>query len=233
MSVIKPYTFSAGGTIIASEHNANYDALYNAVNGNLDYSNLKVAANIMDTQLLQIATAGKVAGTALTSLPSIPSGAGVIPAANLQTICGLTAGTSANNIVQLTAAAKLPAVDGSLLTGVTNASLGTSSGSAPLYAARAWVNFNGTGSNGTNMNLRGNGNVSTVYKNSTGDYTITFTTAMADANYALIGITSESGYGDSDVQIIAAGMLAGSCRINTGRYNTLFDPAVVTIVVFR
>lgn len=85
MAVLKPYTFSAGASIIAAEHNSNFDALYNAVNGNLDTSSLKANANIVDTQLLQISTAGKVSGAALTSLASIPSGAGTIPAANLPT----------------------------------------------------------------------------------------------------------------------------------------------------
>jgi hypothetical protein len=54
------------------------------------------------------------------------------------------------------------------------------SGSAPVYACRAWVNFNGTTSPGT---IRASGNVSSVTRNGTGDYTVNFTTAMPDANY--------------------------------------------------
>ena len=48
-------------------------------------TNAKVnsAAEIVDTKLATISTAGKVSGAALTSLASIPSGAGVIPAANV------------------------------------------------------------------------------------------------------------------------------------------------------
>ncbi len=53
-------------------------------------------------------------------------------------------------------------------------------GSAPIYAARAWVNFNGIGTN----TIRGSGNVSSVTDNGTGDYTVFYTTAMSDANYA-------------------------------------------------
>jgi hypothetical protein len=52
-------------------------------------------------------------------------------------------------------------------------------GSAPIYACRAWVNFNGT-----NGSIRASGNVSSVTRNGTGDYTVNFTTAMPDANYA-------------------------------------------------
>jgi hypothetical protein len=47
---------------------------------------------------------------------------------------------------------------------------------------KAWVNFNGTTSPGT---IRSSYNVSSVTKNGTGDYTVNFATAMADANYSV------------------------------------------------
>jgi hypothetical protein len=53
-------------------------------------------------------------------------------------------------------------------------------GSAPLYACRAWVNFNGTGT----VAIRGSGNVSSITDNGTGDYTVNFTTSMPDASYS-------------------------------------------------
>ena len=55
-------------------------------------------------------------------------------------------------------------------------------GSAPLFACRAWVNFNGTGT----VAIRASGNVSSITDNGTGDYTINFTTALPDANYAMV-----------------------------------------------
>jgi hypothetical protein len=55
-------------------------------------------------------------------------------------------------------------------------------GSAPIYACRAWVNFDGTTSPGT---IRASGNVSSVARSATGTYQINFTTAMPDANYAV------------------------------------------------
>jgi hypothetical protein len=57
---------------------------------------------------------------------------------------------------------------------------GAQSGSAPIYGARAWVNFNGTGT----VAIRASGNVSSITDNGTGDYTVNFTTAMPDANYS-------------------------------------------------
>lgn len=53
-------------------------------------------------------------------------------------------------------------------------------GSAPVYACRAWVNFNGIGT----VAIRASGNVSSITDNGTGDYTVNFATAMPDANYA-------------------------------------------------
>jgi hypothetical protein len=57
-------------------------------------------------------------------------------------------------------------------------------GSAPMYACRAWANFDGTQSSPT---IRASGNVSSVAKNATGAYTVNFTTAMPDANYVISG----------------------------------------------
>jgi hypothetical protein len=48
------------------------------------------------------------------------------------------------------------------------------------YSCRAWVNFNGTGTPA----IRASGNVTSITDNGTGDYTLNFTTAMTDANYA-------------------------------------------------
>ena len=53
-------------------------------------------------------------------------------------------------------------------------------GAAPLYACRAWVNFNGTGT----VAIRASGNVSSITDNGVGDYTVNFATDMGDASYA-------------------------------------------------
>ena len=58
---------------------------------------------------------------------------------------------------------------------------GGQTGSAPAFACRAWVNFNGQGT----VAIRDSGNVSSITDNGTGTYTVNFTTAFADANYAV------------------------------------------------
>ena len=54
------------------------------------------------------------------------------------------------------------------------------------YMARAWVNFDGTTNTGGNCDIRASGNVSTVADNGTGNYTVNFTTAMPDDDYAVL-----------------------------------------------
>lgn len=49
-------------------------------------------------------------------------------------------------------------------------------------AVKAWVNFNGTGT----VAIRAAYNVTSITDNGTGDYTVNFTTALSDANYAAL-----------------------------------------------
>lgn len=56
-------------------------------------------------------------------------------------------------------------------------------GTAPIYAYRAWVNFNGTGT----VAIRASGNASSITDNGVGDYAFNFITAMPDSNYGLAG----------------------------------------------
>lgn len=55
----------------------------------------------------------------------------------------------------------------------------------------AWVNFDGTGANGTKT-PRNSYNVSNVNKTATGDYTITFS-ALPDANYFVTALAGRNG----------------------------------------
>ena len=57
------------------------------------------------------------------------------------------------------------------------------SGTEKGQLAKAWVNFNGTGT----VAIRDDFNVSTITDNGTGDYTINFTNAFANANYTMTG----------------------------------------------
>jgi hypothetical protein len=123
-------------------------------------------------------------------------------------------------------------------TAATATALSTASGAAPSYSARAWVNFNGTGTIGANQTIRGSGNIASVYKNGTGDYTITFTTAMPDANYAAVvgGCIDNYGSGGySPRQGPATSNISSSvCRVICGFDNGVYtDWEYVAVTIFR
>jgi hypothetical protein len=79
------------------------------------------------------------------------------------------------------------------VTNVQDTSGGNSLTTAQIYngAAKAWVNFNGTGT----VAIRATFNVSSITDNGTGDYTVNFTTAMVDANYT--PVVSVQGNGNN------------------------------------
>ena len=114
---------------------------------------------------------------------------------------------------------------------VTNATLPTqlnASGDAPIYACRAWVNFNGTGT----VAIRASGNVSSITDNGAGDYTVNFTTAMPDANYAANINPAVSS--PNMLAIRVSSQLAAGVRVNTvDAAGTLFDPSAICVAIFR
>jgi hypothetical protein len=63
---------------------------------------------------------------------------------------------------------------------ISNGTVSTSSANVIQGSAKAWVNFNGTGT----VAIRASYNVSSITDNGTGNYTINFTNALADANFA-------------------------------------------------
>jgi hypothetical protein len=79
-------------------------------------------------------------------------------------------------------------------------------GTAPIYACRAWVNFNGTGT----VAIRASGNVTSITDRGTGAYTVNLSTAMPNTNFATI-VTGQKDANDD-------GYVLGG--IGTGGYTT-------------
>ncbi len=142
------------------------------------------------------------------------------------TISGLVAGGLPNATVQ---AADLAAnaVDAQAL------SLLNASGSAPVYACRAWVNFNGTGT----VAIRGSGNVSSITDYGTGDFGLNFSSALPDGNYSQVVSAGSPG-------VTSGGTSPGSGAVSNNTttqsrvftFNTAFSAADFTLVcvaIFR
>lgn len=113
------------------------------------------------------------------------------------------------------------------------------SGSAPVYGVRAWITFSASGGTITTL---ASANAS-VTRNGVGDYSLTFTTAMPDANYAVSGSAQWTGsaglpeiypFIDSSSNLISPTssgfrfVVAGS-----GQYIGLQDSARITVMVIR
>lgn len=108
------------------------------------------------------------------------------------------------------------------------------------YAAKAWVNFNGTGT----AAIRESANVSSITDNGTGDYTLNFTTAMTDANYCFTGV-AEPSTGNTNYTVWGRSTSASfvrtttSIRVSTGYVSTTAanalptDADVINAAIFR
>jgi len=108
------------------------------------------------------------------------------------------------------------------------ASLSTASGSAPSYSARAWVNFNGTGT----PSIRASGNVSSITDVSTGRYKVNFTTNMEDTNYAVAIASQQANNNISQVHNVEAPNVA-YVEFQRKENDTNYDSSYIFVTVIR
>ena len=112
---------------------------------------------------------------------------------------------------------------------ISNGTVSTSSANVIQGSAKAWVAYNGVTSS-----IRSSYNVSSVTRNSAGDYTINFTNAFADANYAPAFSTLQTGgagyivYGRNDTPYTTT-----QCRITTSTTAALNDTTHLGVAIFR
>ena len=124
--------------------------------------------------------------------------------------------------------------------GSSGANGGTgSSGSSGTTSIKAWVHFDGTGTSGTSgIAPNASNNVSSITDNGTGDYTINFTSAFANAFYVVSGTVTydyeNPGQSINNTFIAVprrpTAQAAGSCRIVTFALdNVLYDCKYVRV----
>ena len=167
------------------------------------------------------------------------SGTTGIVTANIATL-QVTTGRLANDAVTTAKILDGNVITGKILAGAITAPKldGAQSGSAPIYGVRAWCVFNGQTS-GTNAPTAG-GNILSITRNSVSDYTVTFTTAMPSANYA-VHISAQSLSNNplkiapfsSTPQATPTTPTASSFRFSTYNYNysAYAESPLITIIV--
>jgi hypothetical protein len=109
---------------------------------------------------------------------------------------------------------------------------------ATAYGCRAWVNFNGTGTPA----IRASGNVSSITDFALGQFTVNFSTAMPDVNYAPVGMAGyKDGTNNNEISWISLRRSSSSafsttaCDITTGFTvsNGGADVHYVSVAFFR
>lgn len=212
---------------------------FNGTGSQTDFTLTRLVNSVNDVQVVvnnvvQYPPNYSVSGTTLTISPAPSAGTDNVYvrylSTTLQTITpsDLTVSTAK---IQTSAVTTAKIADAA----ITAAKLdGAQSGSAPIYAARAWVNFNGTGT----VAIRASGNVSSITDNGTGNYTVNFTTAMPDANYAV------SAFANHGANTTVAGLVSygndyapavGSVRLKTvtSASYAAQDPQYFNVAVHR
>lgn len=166
---------STGGTTNGVLSTIAILAIDNAGTVELAWCNL-LGTNILDeTQLISTTAEGGAGGADSANVIYSTTSRSNVPFR----IVGLVESTQATAGTWATSPSKIQGAGG----GATVKALSHVSGTAPIYGVRAWGNFNGTGT----VAIRASGNVTSVTDNGgSGDYTITFATAMPDTNYAVI-----------------------------------------------
>ena len=114
------------------------------------------------------------------------------------------------------------------VTTLQDTSGGNSSTTEEIYngRAKAWVNFNGSGT----VAIRGDFNVNTITDNTTGDYTVNFTTSFADTNYAM---TATSGGTINSSGVVENYLTARTTSLVRLYSNNAIDSAQFSVAIFR
>jgi hypothetical protein len=115
---------------------------------------------------------------------------------------------------------------------ISNGTISTSTANV-INGAKAWVNFNGTGT----VAIRASYNVSSITDNGTGQYQVNFTNAFANANYAPQGSADFMGGNNPNVTIsdyiYGSPPSTTSCKVFVREYlGNYIDPAGCYIAIF-
>ncbi len=184
--ITKNNTFSAGAVIVASEHNDNFDVIFNDYNGNITNANVVAGAAIADTKLAQITTASKVS---FSALDETSEAAGVVAGHDGTNWSSISVSTQRYRVLMsqgsLVAASfqTINLTSAHSITGTLPVANGGTGGTGDSIV-KAWVNFDGLGT----LSVSNSFNVSQVLVYGTGKYGVYWDTDFANSTYACVAI---------------------------------------------
>lgn len=120
---------------------------------------------------------------------------------------------------------------GILALGSGGAAFAAPPGNAPLYAIRAWVRFDGStaGTNPAAMTINGSGNVSSVTRNSLGNFTITYTTALSTNNSVVCTAGETAGNLNRIITLYSTTTISSSIlTVNTSANSV--NPDIISVI---
>lgn len=213
------YTLNGSDTVTLGSNAVNGDVVAIQVIGALDHSDFVSATDggtfsgDVTVPNLIIGDGGNIGSASDTDAISISTGGNVTLS---QTLDGGAIGSA------VTMSANQACVKTAL----------NASGSAPIYACRAWVNFNGTGT----VAIRGVGNVSSITDHATGQYTVTFTTAMQDTLYC-VTLGARPASSGTNGRSLLSGTTYSTTQVRVMFVNAAdtayLDPDIYNVAVFR
>jgi hypothetical protein len=162
----------------------------NLVNGTIVNDDINSAAAIVHSKLANITSGHVLLGNAI-NVPTATALSGDITVSNTG-VTAIGAGKVVTAMIgddQVTNdKLSLAANDGEIKKALN------ADNAPPIFACRAWVNFDGTAGSTVDgefrCTIRASGNVSKVVRSATGTFVVHFSTAMPDANYCFSGGTT-------------------------------------------
>ena len=115
------------------------------------------------------------------------------------------------------------------VTTISNGTISTSTANV-INGAKAWVNFNGTGT----VAIRASYNVSSITDNGTGQYTVNFTNAFADANYSAVASAKRPAVSTEGPTMYTETFNTSSLLLNNSQPGVNnYDSSIISVAVFR
>jgi hypothetical protein len=209
----------ANGSVTAAKLGTNEQKQIAKAWVNFDGTNIQVSVNAATGFNLSV-TSGSQTGSAVSSSTFPSSWVGQI---FYITSIGGVVGATLGGVNVATSGIQFLSVSGTTATFRLIAGVATSTQTINGNATSSGFVF-------TTYGIRSSYNVSSITKNGTGDYTVNFATALADANYSFLAV---SGVSAASCIVALQTTSTTNCRFYTSQINaTLFDNTLNCVAIF-